>query len=306
MPNRLLQNTKISLVFLSLVVLFALSQSWFRNIALMYTDKTKQVVAFKRDWVRSVGFLRDSSGKDSVFFIGTSKITAGIIPEEFDNRLNGRVYSYNLALPALPLAPHFFMLEDYLKRNKPPKYIILQLETDGFRHYLFAAYSIMGAGLNEVLRYSYLAGNAEIIWSHIYPLGSFWPNIKKSCLIQALSFLPSGFREAHKTAFLREASLSETYKHDWEYIYQSEYAAPEKAARELRENLIKSRGYYYVIEQAMNSGSLSEDYIPPWVVQQSQPQVAVKDQPPTSQQKTTPVSVKDQALTNLQAQTVLT
>ncbi len=290
------------LVCLSLVVLFALSQSWFRDIALMYTDKTKQVVAFKRDWVRKAGFLKDSGGKDSIFFIGTSKITAGIVPEEFDVQLNGRVYSYNLALPALPLAPHYFMLEDYLKRNKPPKYIILLLETDGFRQYLFSAYSIMGAGLNEALRYSYLAKNAEIIWSHIYPLGSFWPNIKKSCLIQALSFLPAAFREAHKKAFLREANLGETYKHDWEYIYQSEYAAPEKAARDLRRNLLKNRGYYYIIEQAVKGGNLSEDYVPPWAVQQSQPPVTAKGQPPTPQQEITPLTVKDQAQANIQAQ----
>jgi hypothetical protein len=159
--------------------------------------------------------------------MGDSKLTAGIIPSEFHNRLNGRVYSHNLALPALPLAPRYFMLKDYLKRNKPPKYIIMSLIPGNFSHHLFPAYCTLGANLSEVARYSYLADNSEILWNYLHPLGSFWPNIKKCCLIQALSFLPPALRESHKKAFLQGIVSKETYNHDWEYIYNSEYASAE-------------------------------------------------------------------------------
>ena len=96
------------------------------RIADVTEDGTKQVVRCKRQWARGDWIVKEAAGRDIVLFLGNSKVSAGIVPELFDRVNGGRLISFNMALPALPLGPHYFLLKEYLRHNPAPKYIVMR------------------------------------------------------------------------------------------------------------------------------------------------------------------------------------
>jgi len=109
-----------SRAFFVFLLLFLIAQIICLEVSDL-SDDGKLLVKFKRQWVRSASIIKAPDDKDLVFFLGHSKILSTIIPELFDRENAYSTYSYNLALPGLPLAPHYFMLKDYLEKNKPPQ-----------------------------------------------------------------------------------------------------------------------------------------------------------------------------------------
>jgi len=105
-------------------------------------DGASVICEKKRKFVRDGG-VRYKNGKVNVVFMGHSKILAGIIPRYFDTLTNNKAYSFNLSLPGLPIAPHYFVLKDYLEKTPPPEYIVLHLsvntgKSDFFDKYAFS------------------------------------------------------------------------------------------------------------------------------------------------------------------------
>ncbi|MEI7483055.1 MAG: hypothetical protein WCK75_12015, partial [Elusimicrobiota bacterium] len=163
--QRIFRSSRAFLAFLA----FLLSAQFIcLLIADIAKDRAKQVIQYKRQWV-SGAQIKGVKGKDLVFFFGGSEITSGVIPEIFDEGNRGATYSYNLALPASPLAPHYFLLRDYLQRNEPPRYIIMLLTPGRFDTHYFSVCSIQGAGLYEVLVYAFLRNDPDIVLNYLLP-----------------------------------------------------------------------------------------------------------------------------------------
>ena len=74
------------------------------------------VCEHKRLAVRG-GEVTQEAGKLNVLFFGNSRILAGLVPAEFDALGGGRTFSWNLALPALPIGPQYFEFKEYLEHH---------------------------------------------------------------------------------------------------------------------------------------------------------------------------------------------
>jgi hypothetical protein len=120
--------------------------------------------------VRS-GAVHYEENKTNVLFMGTSRILAGIAPTVFDALSGGQTYSYNLALPALPISASYFVLEDYLAKNPPPQWIIMQLHINRCRNCgLFNYYSHQGLNRpGEVLSLFMNSPSKTIVLSYLFP-----------------------------------------------------------------------------------------------------------------------------------------
>ena len=134
-------------------------------------DITKTLCAAKRNAVRS-GVIRGEPGRTNVLFMGDSQILAGIMPSEFDGLCDNRTYSWNLALPAMPVGPQYFQLQDYLKKNPPPAIIVLSLAPFGAPPSpLFGYYGIQGAGgFGEIYSYYRNQSDSTILWNYVLPI----------------------------------------------------------------------------------------------------------------------------------------
>jgi hypothetical protein len=225
-------------------------------------EGTKQAVRYKRQIAKSKDLFRAETGRDVVIFLGNSKILAGIIPQVFDQENSGITYSYNFSLSALPLAPHYFLLKDYLKNNRAPKFIILQLRTEGFKDELFPIYAIQGAGLFEVIRYALIRRDYTILLDYFLPSRFYWPEIKRFIIGKMLKLRRQEIRQEHRQKYCNQYLGQQTFDHNWEYVYDSLCVHPEQYSKERRALIRKNRGYYYIIEQAAQGGSLPEGYDP--------------------------------------------
>ncbi len=251
---------KFSRAFLVAAALLGLLNFLACRIADVAADGTKQVVRCKRQWARSGWISRQAGGRDVVLFLGNSKVSAGIVPELFDRANGGRVFSFNLALPALPLGPHYFMLKEYLRHNPPPKYIVMTLSPGGFQQELMPYYAPINAGIDEVVAYAWLRKDVDILVNRLLPLRFYWPEIKRYFTAKALAFISRQVSERERRRYVDGSRKEETFRHDWDRLFHLKFQDLEKTARE-RENLLKdNRGYYFIAEQAVVGGALPDDF----------------------------------------------
>jgi len=159
------------------------------------------------------------------------------------------MYSFNLALPATPLAPHYFMLKDYLKNNLPPKYIILKFTPGGFNSQLFPYYAVINAGFSEVLQYSFLRKDADVLVNYMLPWRFYWPEIKRYIISKGIALLPARFRK-----MIKEHYASPQF-------FDLRYVNVEASARAREELLRLNRGYYYIAEQAIVNGVMPDNVV---------------------------------------------
>jgi len=136
----------------------------------IYKDGAALVCETKREMIRS-GEVSYMKGKINVLFLGTSRILAGIVPAYFDQLSGGKTFSYNLALPALPISTSYFVLQDYLVKNPPPEYIIMELYISKCRNCsLFNYYANQGlSGLSEIVSLFMNLENKSIIINYFFP-----------------------------------------------------------------------------------------------------------------------------------------
>jgi len=206
------------------VSLFCLAAFFFTEVSKVVVDHGLQSIRHKREWARHKGFFMNPDGTDLVFFLGNSYIVMGIIPEAFDRENSCVTYSYNMALPALPLAPQYFMLKEYLKNNKAPRYIVMLLTPGGFRSDLFPGHCRHGAGLFEVAQYAILAENPQLLIDYIMPWRRSITDIKIFIYHKFIDLLP---KKAH----------------DIMNHYYPGYVNPESLSKRHEEALLKNRGY---------------------------------------------------------------
>lgn len=256
---RAAQNT-VKLKALGMALLLFLMTSFaFASMTGVSQDGARQVVNMKREWARN-HFIKREAGKELVFFMGNSKIAAGLVPEVFDQATGGMTHSYNLALPGLPLAPHYFLLADYLKTHPPPDMIILRLNKGGWNYFHFSEYAIQGAGIFEVLGYRKVIGNNDLFINYFLSPRLNWPFVKRFVLGKLYSFLPKDLQLRIRSAYEAEQVDREYYEHDWDYFFEAQFIRPEDRARERRQFVADHRGYYNFRENAVVGGALPKDY----------------------------------------------
>ena len=200
----------------------------------VYKDGAALVCETKRDMVRS-GSIHYETGKTNVLFMGTSRILAGINPIAFDEYSGGNTFSYNLALPALPISAAYFVLRDYLAKNPPPQVIVMQLYINRCRTCtLVNYYSSQGmTRLDEMLSLFANSPGKGIVVNYVFPFRMY-----KFFTVQYLF-----------NGMLHPARLQE--------------------AREFNKTILdgmkKERGYYFIQEQALSqdnrlpAGGFGED-----------------------------------------------
>jgi hypothetical protein len=252
---------RINRAFLVFIALFIITGVLFIQISYLYEEGTEQIVRIKREWVKQKDRFKEIPGKDTVIFLGNSKITAGLIPELFDRETGNKTHSFNLSLPALPLAPHYFLLRDYLKNNVPPKYIIMTFNPGRYDNELFPIYSIQGAGLSEAWQYALVSKNSDVLFNYIFPWSFYFPEFKRYLKGKIFILMPDLEREKFKKRFIINAKSHETYLHDWSSIFDSIFLISEQIAMKRESSLVKNRGYYFIVEQAALGGELPDDYI---------------------------------------------
>jgi hypothetical protein len=136
----------------------------------IYKDGAALVCETKREMVRS-GEVSYIKGKINVLFMGTSRILAGIVPAYFDRLNGGKTFSYNLALPALPVSSAYFVLEDYLGNNPPPEYVVMELYISRCKKCtLFNYYAVQGhGGTGEMASLFMNVKNKSIFLNYFFP-----------------------------------------------------------------------------------------------------------------------------------------
>jgi hypothetical protein len=136
----------------------------------IYKDGAALVCEGKREMVRS-GAIHYRENKINVLFMGTSRILAGIVPAVFDRLSGGKTYSYNLAFPALPISSAYFALKDYLEKNPPPGYVVMQLYINRCRQCtLFNYYASQGFnGMGEMVSLVKNLENKSILVNYVFP-----------------------------------------------------------------------------------------------------------------------------------------
>ena len=172
--KKVVEILMLSRAFFAFLAFLLLTQLLFIQVANITKEGSKQVVQYKRQWARDNDFIKRVQDKDLVFFLGNSIVAAGIIPEIFDEINDHTTYSYNLALPALPLAPHYFLLKDYLKKHKPPQYIVMTLSQGGFNRGISPYYFIQGAGLCEILQAAFIYHDASALVNYFFPYKCYY------------------------------------------------------------------------------------------------------------------------------------
>lgn len=196
----------------------------------IFKDGAALVCESKRNMVRA-GKIPYKTDKVNVLFMGTSRILAGINPILFDQLSGERTFSYNLALPALPIGSSYFVLKDYLTRNPPPDFIIMQLYINRCRDCrLFNYYSSQGlTDLSEIHSLFLNSPSKRIILNYFFPYRMYKYFITK--YLYHMLCQPSEL----KLLIKRNTSILERMK--------------------------KERGYYFIEEQALSpNNQLPDDY----------------------------------------------
>jgi hypothetical protein len=136
----------------------------------IYKDGAALVCETKREMVRS-GEISYIKGKINVLFLGTSRILAGIVPSYFDRLSGGKTLSFNLALPGLPISSSYFVLKDYLAKNPPPEYVVMELYINRCQSCaLYNYYANQGySGLNEMASLFMNSHDKSIIINYFFP-----------------------------------------------------------------------------------------------------------------------------------------
>ncbi len=136
----------------------------------IYKDGAALVCETKREMVRS-GEISYVKGRINVLFMGTSRILAGIVPTYFDWLNGGKTFSFNLAFPALPISSAYFVLKDYLAKNPPPGYVVMELYINRCKKCtLFNYYANQGhSGLKEIASLFMTSKDKSIIINYFFP-----------------------------------------------------------------------------------------------------------------------------------------
>ena len=196
----------------------------------VYKDGAALVCETKRDMVRS-GAIHYETGKTNVLFMGTSRILAGINPTFFDQLAGGKTFSYNLALPALPISSAYFVLKDYLGKNPAPEYIVMQLSINQCRRCtLFNYYSSQGLTRLDELYSLFINSPAKsIVINYLFPFRMY-------------KFF--SFRYLYNSVF-HSSRLEEVRDFN----------------RGILSRMKKERGYYFIEEQAVSPDNrLPDDF----------------------------------------------
>lgn len=140
----------------------------------IYKDGAALVCETKREMVRS-GEVSYVKGKINVLFMGTSRILASIVPTYFDQLSGGKTFSFNLALPALPISSSYFVLQDYLVKNPPPEYVVMELYINRCKRCtLFNYYASQGhSGVGEMASLFMNLKNKSIIINYFFPFKTY-------------------------------------------------------------------------------------------------------------------------------------
>jgi len=197
--------------FFAGVLFFCFSQLICLNISNISKTRHKQVIEHKRQAVKSIDFSKDKGLRESVFFFGSSKILAAIIPKFFDECNEDGTYSYNFAIPGLPLASQYFIFKEYLEKTEVPDYAIIKLNNGIFPLWLFPSFSIQGASLSEVLQYAFLTKDVSMLFNYFIPSRVYWSGISRFIAGRALSLVPDSVRALHKSRYLNFFSSKNMY-----------------------------------------------------------------------------------------------
>lgn len=257
--NLFISNSKKTLILgLSL---FIACQFMFLCTSNITQTASKQVVQEKRSWARAEGLIKAKTNKDLILFFGNSHMAAGIIPDVFDAVNGNTSTSYNLSLVGLQLPVHYFLLKDYLRHNPPPQYILLNPTFQGYDVESFPSYAIQGAGLREVILYAFYRKNMDVFFNYIFPARVHWPETIRYFTGKILALMPTKIRDLHKRLYLGRFGDREVWGHNRPYFYESQFIRPEELRRQRIKLLEKQRGYYYVIEESIIGGQVTEKYL---------------------------------------------
>jgi hypothetical protein len=90
------------------------------------TNDLELITFIKRDWIRS-NISESSSNKKLVIALGDSKIASSFLPDIFDKELNYKTFSLNLAMVTHDVTRNLYVLQDFLKFNRKPDYILMYI-----------------------------------------------------------------------------------------------------------------------------------------------------------------------------------
>ncbi len=241
--------------------LFLLTQWISLAISDITQEGSKQVVKEKRRWARTKGKFINTAEKLDIVVFGNSATAAGFIPEVFDEQNDGKTQSTNLALVGLQLAPHYFLLKDFLKYNDPPDWILLQYSTGGFEIESFPSFCVQAASPFEVVQYAWLRKNIDVILNYLIPSRLHWPEVLRYFTGKILLACPAKIKKLHKSIYLNQPDANQIYGRSRENFYESQFLDPERYHQAILRNLAKNRGYYYIAEQAAAAGVISTEYL---------------------------------------------
>lgn len=171
------------------VVLWVSLAAMVLSVARYQKDGASVICEAKRKFVRHGGVVWQRK-QLNVLFMGNSKILSGIIPRTFDSVLNGKTNSFNLALPALPIAPNYFELRDYLKHSPAPEWVILYVSVNNGSKpdQWFDYYALQGISFpDELVSYLLNRKDKTVILNYFTPF-----QVYKNVLSQALISKKSG------------------------------------------------------------------------------------------------------------------
>lgn len=221
--------TRNSAIFIfSSIIIYCIIVFFAKKTAAVYKDGAAVICEQKRKAVRK-NLFPSSPDRQNILFMGNSVTLAGLLPEYFDSLNGGKSLSYNLSLPALPLGPQYFMLKDYLRNNKAPDYIIIYPVFDyGDTRNFFDKYAIQGIKFpQEIISYLLHRDNKVVVMNYVFPM-----NLYNVHMIRYLFYL------------LKEPGA----------------IAEKKAYNQLITSLmVKSKGYYFIREQAAFPGDRLPD-----------------------------------------------
>jgi hypothetical protein len=220
------------LLLLALLLILAATGLNFLGIRAgkVYKDGAALVCETKRQMVRS-GDIAHHTGKINLLFLGTSRILAGINPVLFDRLAGGKTFSYNLALPALPISSSYFVLSEYIERNPPPRYVAIQLYINRCRNCtLYNYYAAQGLRrLQEIFSLFMNMKNKSIIFNYFFPFRMY-----KYFTVSYLHNI------LHRPEAIRKT---------------------QRQNRSILERMKKENGYYFIKEQAVaEDNRLPEDF----------------------------------------------
>ena len=222
--KKLLLHTTIILFLIVLLNQLAIRSSKVYKDGASIVCEEKRIAVRKKIW-------KASEDKINVLYFGASGILTALIPEVFDSVLNQQTYSMNLALPALPIGSYYHYFLDYLENNPAPEHIIMTYHVDDEPILLFNTYGNQGINFpREVVSYFLNRPDKNQIINYLLPFHVYWKSL---------------FRYYYNSVF-NPSHIEETSKRN-ELIVR---------------DMIKERGYYFIMEQArFPDGRLPENYM---------------------------------------------